>query len=315
MASPFDVAFALGSDRAAHYLKSELHMNYGNALAKALSASRDTINNVKPYLIADTPYSKWLEALIYASRPTVGQKIPTVMQTAIWHDHKIETVLTSWTEMRHDTILMINGGGGSSCSFPVAYVEPVVQVYSSLAKGAEQLKRIYHQYDNEFLGDTDEFFNHFIKTMKRLESISRKELKGNFMGENDLKYMNDMLKLHIDEYTDDRLYNGWYPRLYWSNYYKAGSFSGESAYGDPLVADVYNDTTNNKVLETATGHLGVMLIIMEVNGKKTLFAGPASSFYSFELPSQSRMNDFSWRDLLGKNPPKRPEFAKSYWAD
>ncbi|MBN2718859.1 MAG: DUF3160 domain-containing protein [Deltaproteobacteria bacterium] len=319
MASPMDVAYVLGSKRAAFWLKSEITESLPAAdaqqLTAALVAAQKTMQRLPPSSVADTPLSHWLEALMHASEKTSDKKLPLVLKSSMWHDHKMETVLASWTEMRHDTLLMVAGGGGSSCEFPQAYVEPIPGVYSAIFRAVQKMRHVYFSLGAEFREKTSDFLLHFGRVMHRLEQISRHELNGERMTDAELKYINGMMAMETDDYTGDRLYNGWYPRLYWMPWMDEETFSEESGIDKPLVADVFTDFSSQKVLETATGHPGIIFVILETNQQETLYVGAVSSFYYFLQDAEDRMNDADWRTALSQEPPKRPDFVQGYWVE
>ena len=89
-----------------------------------------------------------------------------------------------------------------------------------------------------------------------------------------------------------------------------------SAIAKPLVADVHPDAENGRALEVATGAPGLMIVAVDNQGDLSLYAGPVSSFYSFDVALGQRMSDTSWRkELEGPTPPKHPAFTQSYWAE
>ncbi|MBN2340351.1 MAG: DUF3160 domain-containing protein [Deltaproteobacteria bacterium] len=313
MASPMDVAYALGANRAAAYLKTDLNADDGPQLASALLAARKTMATVSPSQVANTPTGDWLRALMAASLPTVQTNVPDVMKTALWHDRKMEGVLASWTEMRHDTLLMVEAMGGSGCDFPKAYVEPIPGVYDALTGAVRKMALLYETILAEGY-EMDSFFTHFEETLARLKTISEQELAGEAVSGDDLLFINEMMKMQEDTYTGERLYDGWYPRLYWTPYYRS-EYSAESGTDEPLVADVYTDMNSKQVLEVATGHPGILFVVMEMNGERVLYSGAVSSFYEFTVSAEDRLNDTDWREKLMEQPPKRPIFTRDYWVE
>ena len=57
------------------------------------------------------------------------------MQTAAWWQHKMNSQLSSWTELRHDNLLYAKQSytGGIICSYPYSYVEPVPEFFNSIS--------------------------------------------------------------------------------------------------------------------------------------------------------------------------------------
>ncbi len=88
----------------------------------------------------ETLYNSWL----YTFQPLLeapGEGYPAFMQSNAWLDKQLNTVLGSWTELKHDTILYAKQvyaemGGGPMPPEPVppqGYVEPVPAFYARLA--------------------------------------------------------------------------------------------------------------------------------------------------------------------------------------
>ena len=74
-----------------------------------------------------------------------GVAFPAFMQTPAWRYKEINSMLSSWAELKHDTILYAKmpeglGGGGPPTSAPApAYVEPNPNLYYRLAFAARSM--------------------------------------------------------------------------------------------------------------------------------------------------------------------------------
>ena len=358
MASPLDVAFALGADRALTHLGPELGRPGRERLPAVLEATRLTLQHVPPTRLADSVNNHWLEALIALARTQTGERVPQAMRTAAWHDRKLEAVLASWTELRHDTVLMVEQAvGGIGCQFPRGYVDPVPGLYRSLRRAARRLAALLGdggkglaarhrppepktggwldgEWPRAVRGHLDKlpaFLQRFERTMARLTRIAEAELAGKVMPRSDLDFINRTVDRHAVGYGGTRLYDGWYPALYWTPGWghelsdfmkprdwprKAGPPPSHIAAGisKPNTADVQTDADRARVLQLAVGHPELLVLAIEDHhGHVTLYGGPVYSFYQLELPLTQRMTDREWRLLLdGKSPPRPPPFARSY---
>ena len=325
MAMPEDVAFALGSDRAVKYFAQDMARPLRQNLPATLQALRQTMDAIKPTALDDTIFNNWLEGLQALSKPGLEAALPQTMRTAAWHDRKLEAVLASWTELRHDTILIVEQStGGVGCQYPKGYVEPVPGLYTSLDRAAELLAQVYAG-GNFTIKKVPEVMAHWRETLKRLGEIAGKELAGKPMSDEELAWLNKTADMHGTSYYGKRMFDGWYPQLYWTRTWEQNP-SGQSSmasFGDhpsgisePIVADVHTDAESGLALEVATGHPGLMIVAVDNGGDVSLYGGPVSSYYSFHVNVSERMTDEQWEAQLdaGKQP-ARPDFAKGYWAD
>lgn len=328
MAMPEDVVFALGADRALQYLSEDMSRPHRENLPATLEAVRRTIDSVPPTDLDNTIFNNWLEALEVLASPSTGDSLPQVMRTGPWHDRKMEATLASWSELRHDTILIVEQStGGIGCQYPEGYVEPLPELYRLLAAGATRLQDAYADLKVEEIhtfSTLPQFISHWQAQMEKLASLAEKELAGAPMDEADLLFLNQIVDLHGDSYYGDRLFDGWYPRLYWTPWWSSSSnpeeidfFSASpSGVSEPLVADVHTDADQRLALEVATSHPGLMILAVDNGGDISLYGGPVSNYYQFHVALSNRMTDDQWLDKIESgDPPPRPTFSSSYWAD
>ncbi len=323
MAMPEDVAFALGSNRALRYLEEDMGLPHRENLPATLEAARRTLDAVPPTSLDDSIYNSWLEGLMALSKPNLDPALPQVLRTSFWHDKKLESVLASWTEMRHDTILIVEQStGGIGCQYPQGYVEPVPDVYGHIAQAAE---RMAAAFKNGASRETlPAFLEHWKTVMSKLKDLSEKELAGEPMNDEDLDFLNKTADLHGESYYGDRIYDGWYPQLYWHRGWQprtgdeeVDSFEASpSAASEPLVADVHTDADANLALEVATGHPGILIIAIDSGDDIAVYGGPVSSYYAFHQPLSERLTDDQWMERLNSGrAPERPEFSRGYWSE
>ncbi len=316
MATPFDVAFGLGSDRALLHLDADMKKPLRENLPATLEALRRTMESVRPTDVEDTVYNHWLEALMALAEPTVDRKLPSTMRTAVWHDRKLEVLLSSWSELRHDTVLAVEQSvGGSGCQYPRGYVEPVPEFYRSLARAASRMRQsisaeaadgVWGLLDQD---DHEGIFTRWEKTMATLASLAEKERRSQPMNDADLKFLNDTVDLHVSHgrggYGGGRSYDGWYPGLFHRE-------QGEESH--PVIADVHTDADASTVLQTGVGHMGLIVVAIKDGNDISLYGGPAYNYYSFENPAENRLTDEQWNEILvSKTPPKKPGFTETYW--
>jgi hypothetical protein len=345
MASPYDVAFALGSDRALAQLEGEMDEPYARELPARLAAVRGTLQALPPLELDETIYDHWLQGLMVVGRTDLDERLPRVLRTAAWHDHRLETVLASWAELRHDTVLVVEQSEGFiGCQYPQGYVEPLPELYRQLDEAAAHLVALYEDHGttkpSARRGDQVErlsesymaktipaWAKHFRTTMKRLARLSEQQLRGEPMSASDLAFMNDTVDKHADDgYGGTRNYDGWYAALYWNLGWtleppKDRGLGGTHPHivggeSEPIVVDVHTDADHGTVLEVATGHPELLVVVIDQGDDVAVYGGPVSSFYSFEKPATQRMTDEQWKDAIQEHAlPSRPAFARGYRAE
>lgn len=332
MASPYDVAFALGSDRALPLLRDEMDEPYAVALPERLHATRQTMHELAPLALDETIYNHWLQALMVVGRTDLDERLPQVLRTAAWHDHRLETLLASWAELRHDTVLVVEQSEASfGCQYPQGYVEPLPELYRQLDQAAAHVVALYEgkgALAGSYAAKTVPGWGaHFRETMQHLARLSEQQLRGEPMSAEDLAFMNDTVDRHADDgYGGTRNYDGWYAALYWNAGWtrlprKERGLGGTHPHfvggeSEPIVVDVHTDRRRGTVLEVATGHPELMVVVIDQGDDVAVYGGPVSSFYAFERPVEQRMTDQQWERAIHEHAlPSRPAFARTYRAD
>lgn len=287
-----DVMALLGSERAKELLKELDDSNYRkyDEAYKKLEVEfsefdeKDWNKNI---------YWGWLFAL----KPLLkefGDGYPTFMQTNAWQDKELTTALASWTELRHDTILyakqsytmMETGIPVPTPEKPVVgYVEPVPEFYNRLLA----LTRMTTNGLDEMnvLDETAKYrLESLERILERLVEMSEKELKNEELTKEDYDFIEnfgDELNAVISE-VDDK------------------------AKKTTIIADVHTDSNTKQVLEEGVGYVDLIVVAYKVpDGRILIGAGPVMSYYEFKQPMQDRLTDEKWRDMLGSDPPERPE--------
>jgi hypothetical protein len=332
MAMPEDVAFALGNPRALVYHEEDMLLPLRENLPATLAALRATVDELSPGALEGTAYTHWLEALRAVSRPQLDETLPRVLRTAAWQDRKLEAVLASWAELRHDTVLAVEQSvGGEGCQYPHGYVDPVPELYRSLSRSAAALAPLFTRLLEQgnvpnavIFESVPAFLTYHQETMERLATMAEKQLAGEELDAEDLLFLERTVDQHADDsYFGTRSYDGWYPRLFWRlTGWSADRVveSGEehpSGVADPLVVDVHTDAEKESALEAAVGYPGLLVIALERGDGVVLYGGPVASFYGFHQPlAGGRLTDEQWRARIeSATVPARPAFARSYWVE
>jgi hypothetical protein len=298
-----DIPAAFGSEEAYEILDEmgEVNcpyrcVNYPKQMAKV----RDEVKSL--------PASQWTENLywswLYTFQPLLSPKAlyegyPTFMQNDACTRKSLNTVLGSWTELKHDTILyakqvMAEMGGGPP-ELSKGYVEPEPEFYARVA-ALVAMTRDGLLSRGLIEPATDEFDQGDFNQLKRMEAlaldlkrISEKELEGKALSEEEyqlIKYYGGRLESFTmaaadpaDEATGGR-----------------GDLNDQDA---AIVADVA--TGGNDALTEATGRISEIFVVVPVEGNLVLARGGVYTQYEFVQPSSNRLTNEQWRQRLNDN--------------
>jgi hypothetical protein len=303
-----DVFAAMGSKEAQKILTDageSQYANYDTQMAKV----QQEIGSLGSETWTQNLYWAWL----YAFQPQIAvkdQRYPAFMGTPAWQRLDLNTVLGSWTELKHDTILyakqvMAEMGGGGNPEPPKGYVEPQPEVYARLLSLAQMTAAGLDQ--RGLLSDTTKGnLNNLIGLLTFLQSSSEKELAGQ--------------ALSGDDYNRIRYIGGELEALVLASADPAGPGSDMRDLSDQkaaLIADVATGAdANGKLvaLEEADGQPTPIFVVLP-DAPYRMAEGAIYSYYEFPVDAGGRMTDEQWQAMLeqGKNPPL-PDWTAAFSA-
>ena len=131
-----DIPAAMGSSEALSILKDMGETSYEN-YPENMKKMQEQIASLPVETKTQNLYWSWLYTLNPLTEPK-GEGYPSFMQNQAWTRKQLETYLSSWTELKHDTILYAKQiyaemGGGEEEEDDRGYVEPNAEVYARLA--------------------------------------------------------------------------------------------------------------------------------------------------------------------------------------
>lgn len=302
MPSGLDVAAAFGGEAAYNILCERGDTTYGN-YREQLEKLKNNIGNLSENQWHKTLYNSWLHT-IYLLQNERGEGYPDFMQTNVWNIHTLSNFLSSWAMLRHDNILYVKqsytmeagcapNNGGEEPVPSAGFVEPVPEVYAEISSVLQMAKDGLKDY--EMLSDNMDWqIDRALDLMKTLQNIAEKELRGEFLSEQDanfLKYFAQSLQGAID-----------------------GGEITEEGLETSLIADVHTDQNTSSVLEVASGNLDYAVIIYKrADGVIEAAIGPVLSYYEFTWAMGDRLTDEKWRTMLDEEiKPNRPEWIYIY---
>lgn len=236
----------------------------------------------------ETTYNTWMFTLQSLFEPTQSKQHFAIQEP--WQYKNLNTAVSSWTELKHDTIMYMEqntaelGGEGDfippyAPPYVKGYVEPNPILFYRLH---ELITKLYQDVDNGgFL--TDEYRGKLTTlddlTVKAYE-IAKKEVEGK--------------EISKDDYT-------WMIKM--SSYFNLGLLFPNDIYDDyehpeekqmALIADISTDAVSGLALEVATGApQRIFVVVKDAYGGTRITTGYVYSWYQFA--DNKRWNDNEWK--------------------
>jgi len=253
-----------------------------------------------------------------------GDRYPEFMRNIAWQDKSLMTALSSWTCLRHANVLYgkgtgTYGSGGGPMEVPIpekprGYVEPGDSFYDSLISLLKDTRSRLeknglwtdytggYSYIDETTGEYEyeegAYFDVMLKVLERLSGISKKELTGVILSEDDYDYINS--------------YGGKLWEI--TSIYQCAigdkiseEFSGDdggggniSGYQQALIADVafFVDVSGNmSVLHEAIGPAHQIICLHPTDLGMGMSHGGVFSYYEFTVEGK-RLNDDDWKGMI-----------------
>lgn len=299
-----DICAVLGSKRALEILETEgdtEYTEYYNQLNNLKEEfSLKTIEEWKQNL-----YWRWLYALLPLLEENKDTNLPWFMQSPAWIDKELQTVLGSWTELRHDTILyakqsytVAGKGMPPEPKLTYGYVEPYPEVYARLEEMMKDLRNNLIALDLAIEG-IPEKIKEFEELLDKLKIISEKEISNTPLDNEEYELIwNIGNKLtSLKEFPLEILE-------------KITSDTDEKM---EIVADVHTDVNTGHVLEEGVGSPFNLYVIINDERGVRIYRGAVFSYYEFKHPMEDRLTDEKWQEM-GENRerPNQPDWVKSF---
>jgi hypothetical protein len=299
-----DICAVLGSKRALEILEVEgdtEYTEYYNQLNNLKEEfSLKTIEEWKQNL-----YWRWLYALLTLLEENKNTNLPCFMQGPAWIDKELQTVLGSWTELRHDTILyakqsytMAGKGMPPEPKSTYGYVEPYPEVYARLEEMMKDLRNNLIALDLAIEG-IPEKIKEFEKLLDKLKIISEKEISSTPLDNEEYELIWNIGKklTSLKEFPSEILE-------------KITSDTDEKM---EIVADVHTDVNTGQVLEEGVGSpFNIYVIIDDTRGVR-ICRGAVFSYYEFKHSMEDRLTDEKWQEMGEKRErPNQPDWVRSF---
>jgi hypothetical protein len=280
--------------------KNTITMNWINSLSELTKSVPDS----------DLPYD--------------SQNLPNFMVSSAWMDEKLTTVMGSWAQLKHDTILYtIQGGGYLTCSTPEGFVEPYPQLYKQL----RQLNSMFNEILSGFLNLTETIpfasiyaIDRFDNALNMLENISISELSGVPLTDDQRAFINKTFSLIPPGSSGPTRLDGWLSAIIKILDKKFNDPVSRPNSRASVVADIFTDPNYQSILEVATGYLENLIVkVPGFNGSDILAVGPVFSYFEFQTSVNNRLTDPEWRGILREEAGYYPSdynhsIPRGYWA-
>ncbi len=301
-----DVPAALGSDTALEILEDNGNFSF-KGYEENMAATREQIGSADDTFWSASLYGGWMNTL----RPLLVEKgsgYPSFMQSEEWNKKNLEGFLSSYTELKHDSVLyskqfIAEMGGGDERLDDRGYVEPEPEVYARLSALTKNTSTGLMKFG--VISDTDiENLDKLSTLADRLKEISIKELTGEQITEDDyelIRTYGGSIEHFWEESIKDKIENEDY--CYSSKEFPAA-----------LVVDVATDP-NGAVLEQAVGGLSEIYVAVPVDGKLRIASGLVYNYYQFTQPLDQRLTDSEWRRMIGMELTDDYEFVETVEVD
>ncbi len=321
MPKGLDVMAALGNNEAVLLLSEELKKwNY----SANLLACFEFVNNQLPGFWKQNLYNLWLHSLRTIDDDMTNHKnFPQVMAGRAWQMKQLQTQLSSWAELRHDTILYAKQSGTAflGCEYPTGYIEPYPAFYAGIKYFADESARLFKAADyssndgkpdkllNEIQKRQISFFKNMSVTLDQLKGLAEKELEGKPFTDEEKQFIKKTIDVRGGGSGPPR-YDGWYCNLFYNRDKHGGILARK---WDPTIADVHTDTNEKKVLEVGVGDVNFCVIAIDNEDDKAVYVGPIYSYYEFSHGAKDRLTDQEWQGKIDRgNLPPRPEWTQTF---
>ncbi|MCK5320438.1 DUF3160 domain-containing protein [Candidatus Parcubacteria bacterium] len=231
-------------------------------------------------------YWSWL----YCFKPLLSyyqDGYPFFMANDNWQKKNLGTVLGSYTELKHDTLLYakqsyaeLGGGGDNPEEIPPVvkgYVEPDLVFWNriiALAKTTENGLKSRNIFPKEF----EYKFKEFIESSEFFKQIAKQELLNEKISDEDfekLRVVSLKLKRIVEPLNGQEL------------------TIKEKRAG--IIDDIHTDAVKRQILYEATGKPYILYVVVnDINGAR-LTRGAVFNHYEFTAPLDERLADEDWQ--------------------
>ncbi len=296
MPSSLQIAFALGDNSALQ----DLPAAKTNAVFPVLGAQRALYDGISAEGWHSNLYTSWLDFLRKLNPDPGNTKVAPAFRTSVWRKKMRNTQLTSWAQLRHNTILYAKQSytGMAGCSFPKAYVEPYPDFFAAVAayaRGGSALFKTGRPAVAAYFAALEEVSGKLAEVAARsAQGLGPTEAQGAWLTTALSSTSKPLGCISV------RVYDGWYLSLIYSP-------KSDLEYStDYTIADVHthlqDDIAPNMVLHEASGEINLAAVAVQEDSCVTMYVGPVGSFYEVRHDGDlKRYSDEEWTTAIRTN--------------
>ena len=253
---------------------------------------------------SDNLYRRWFHLLRTINQKASAGAAP-FMRAKAWELKNLNTALASWAQLRHDTILYakqsegMECGGGETIPRVVGYVEPRPDVYA-------EMSALLHATTDELRGlglltsTLESTGTQIDEILAFLRETSEQEIAGKSLSDESYERirifgaeLQNLTQGMLTEFTEGA----------------GGELNDDSDRSIATAADVH--TVGSRALEECVGNADEVFALVEIEGALYVTRGAVFSYYEFKQPSNARLTDRAWREMLREGrAPDRPAWIR-----
>jgi hypothetical protein len=273
-----DMGYVLGHDRAKAYLGADLgrfpvldaKLVEARAIARAPHAGEDL-------------YGLWYRAVLGLAERPAGA-LPSYMNGEAFADLRLGSTVAAFGQLRHNAVLFAGQGydeGG--CEIPDAFVEPAPAVYEALVAYAERGAAAAAEIDPRDLARARPYFEKLAKTLRVLAAISRDELSGKPLSEDEKRFLSMVVEMHPGSSAGPPTYTGWYFDLF--------PATDDALARADFIADYFTSGYEHVVAYAGATAPRLGVFVVDSGGAPRVVVGPVSRGYEVHGPLDKRLDD------------------------
>lgn len=290
--SAADVGYVLGHERARSYIRDVAAFP---TLPVALASARDDLR--RKARGAGDVYGMWLKAIL-ATGETPSGVVPSFMQREAYADHRLNSALVGYGQLRHTFVLLAaQGYDAYGCEIPDAYVEPMPAVYDALLAHVRTMRSRAKGW-----GGLD-------RVLGTLAAIAHAETDGRILTEAQRRWL-AMVSEHIpkDGFGDSGeppKWTGWYFDMFDDR--EHGAVKGAS-----FLADYFTLTNVDRVVYVGAEGPRLGVFVVDTNGEPRAMVGPVAKGFETSASISGRLDD---QRVFEASVDKRAPWRASYAID
>ncbi len=244
-------------------------------------------------------YMRWLDSF-RSLLSSYGEGYPAFMQGEAWAKKNLGTVLGSYTELKHDTLLYAKQsyaelGAGRDIPeeippVPMGYVEPdlvfwnkIIALAKTTVSGLEQRNIMPQEFSSRY--------KEFIESAEFFQEIASLQLLNQKISEADFEKLRRIFHTSLKDIVAPL----------------PGKELSDKEKRAGIIADIHTDALRQEVLYEATAKPHIIYVaIKDINGSR-LTRGLVFNHYEFKAPLDGRLSDEDWQERVYLGVGQMPE--------